>query len=108
MSDAQQEPDGQARVVWPEHEIWPQGGYANLVAVNHTPWDFTIRFAHVTLPPPAPEPSPEPIDVTPAPVAQVTLAPVAVLQLSALLQNQIAQYTQGQGPIGGAPEMGLP
>jgi hypothetical protein len=103
-------PEGpEARIVWPEDALWPQGGYANTIAVNHTPWDFTIYVGHVALPPITADhaegrPS---MDIPVTPVAQVTIPPVAAAQLAAILQEQIAKYVTQYGPIGGAPEAGL-
>lgn len=104
-----QEP-GQARIVWPEDALWPQGGYGNAFMVNHTPWDFTLRFGHVVLPPVAPgaQPPPEGIEIMATPVAQVTMPPPALLQFSIVIQQQIAAYQNNYGPIGGAPpEQGI-
>jgi hypothetical protein len=100
-----EEPE-EGRILWPEHEMWPQGGYANVIAANFTPWDFTIRFGLVTLPPVGPGVS-GPVEIPATPVAQVTLAPVAAAQVAAVLQDQIAKYTAIHGPIGGSPEQGI-
>ena|SRR6266536_1502722 len=104
-----QEPSSQARIVWPEDALWPQGGYGNAFLVQHTPWDFTIRIGHVVLPPIAPgEPTPATVEVQVIPVSQVTMPPPALLQLVLVLQQQIAAYTDQYGPIGGAnPEQGI-
>lgn len=102
-------PSGQVKIVWPDDALWPQGGYANTIAVNQTPWDFTIRLGHVVMPPFTAEDVPtETIEVELAPVAQVTLSPHAVLQLVLILQDQIAKYTAAHGSIGGRnPEEGI-
>lgn len=101
---------GQVRLVWPEDALWPQGGYANVLIVNHTPWDFTIRLAHVVTPaiPPGTDVPEGGVEVPATPVAQVTMPPPAFLQLALVLQDQIAKYTAAFGPIGGAdPEAGI-
>lgn len=102
MTDGQ--PGTQVKLGWPDDPLWPQGGYANMVLVNHTPWDFTIRFGHATLPAIGEEDAPSgPVEVVAAPVAQVTLPPVALLQLVHILQDQIAKYNANFGEIGGPP-----
>jgi len=95
-----------AQIVWPEDALWPQGGYANVIRINHTPWDFTLYFGHVTLPPVDLRPGAG-VQVVATPAAQVTLSPVAAAQLAAILQTQIASYTDSYGPVGGAPEQGI-
>jgi hypothetical protein len=89
------------RITWPEDALWPQGGYGNAILVNHTPWDFTLRVGHVTLPANFALNDPDGPSVGAQPVAQITLPPVAVAQLAAILQDQIAKYTAAYGPIGG-------
>jgi Protein of unknown function (DUF3467) len=100
----------QVQIQWPEEAQWPQGGYANIILVNHTPWDFTIRFGHVVLPPnppgvPLPE---EGLQTAATPIAQVTMPPQALRQLALVLQEQVARYVGTYGEIGGGrPEEGL-
>jgi hypothetical protein len=96
---------GQVRIVWPEDALWPQGGYANSVLVNHTPWDFTLRLGHIVLPglPPGTEPPEEGIEVMATPIAQVTMPPQALRQLALVLQEQVARYVATYGEIGGGP-----
>jgi hypothetical protein len=97
-----------AQIVWPEDALWPQGGYANTIRINHTPWDFTIYFGHVTLPPvDLRAQAGASVELVATPAAQVTLSPVAAAQLAAILQTQIAAYTEHYGPVGGAPEQGI-
>lgn len=104
MSDTPEE-GGQVQILWPEDALWPQGGYANIVLVNHTPWDFTIRFGHVVLPalPPGAPIAEEGIQTTGTPIAQVTMPPQALRQLALVLQEQVARYIGTYGEIGGGP-----
>jgi Protein of unknown function (DUF3467) len=99
-------PEGsQVRIVWPEDALWPQGGYANSILVNHTPWDFTLRLGHIVLPalPPG-EPAPEGgVEVVATPIAQVTMPPQTLRQLALVLQEQVAKYIANYGEIGGGP-----
>lgn len=99
------EQGGQVQIAWPEDALWPQGGYANIMLVNHTPWDFTIRFGHVVLPaiPPGTPIPADGIQTSATPIAQVTLPPQALRQLSLLLQEQVARYVANYGDIGGGP-----
>ena len=94
------EQQGQVQIQWPEEALWPQGGYANVVMVNHTPWDFTIRFGLLVLPslPPG-APVPEDLQATATPIAQVTMPPQALRQLAQVLQVQLAKYTATYGQI---------
>ncbi|MFA5786108.1 MAG: DUF3467 domain-containing protein [Actinomycetota bacterium] len=102
-------PEVPVQIRWPEDALWPQGGYANVILVNHTPWDFTLRFGQVTLPslPPDDPAAAASVEIVASPIAQVTLPPVALAQLSAILQEQIVKYTNTYGAIGGSPEKGL-
>jgi Protein of unknown function (DUF3467) len=95
----------QVRIEWPEESQWPQGGYANIILVNHTPWDFTIRFGHVVLPPnpPGGRMPEEGIRTAATPISQVTMPPQTLRQLALLLQQQVAKYTANYGEIGGGP-----
>lgn len=102
MSDTP--PEGsQVQIIWPEDALWPQGGYANSILVNHTPWDFTLRLGHIVLPalPPGSVPA-EGIQVMATPIAQVTMPPQALRQLAIVLQEQVARYIATYGEIGGA------
>jgi hypothetical protein len=109
MGDMPQE-GGQVRISWPEDALWPQGGYANSILVNHTPWDFTLRLGHIVLPalaPGAPVPA-EGIEAVATPIAQVTMPPQTLRQLALVLQEQVARYTAVYGEIGGGPpEQGI-
>lgn len=100
MSEAPQE-GGQVQIVWPEEGLWPQGGYANAVLVNHTPWDFTLRLGLIVLPAIAPgTPMPEEgIQTMATPIAQVTMPPQALRQLALVLQEQLVRYTSTYGHI---------
>lgn len=105
MSDVPPEGGPPVTIAWPEDALWPQGGYANAVLVNHTPWDFTLRLGHIVLPglpPGAPVPEGG-INVMATPVAQVTLPPQTLRQLALVLQEQIARYMATYGEIGGGP-----
>lgn len=97
------------RIVWPEDPLWPQGGYANVMLVNHTPFDFTLRLAHVVLPALPPGERPEgTVEVMAIPIAQITLPPPTFRQLALVIQQQVATYVQTYGEIGGAPpEQGI-
>lgn len=100
MSEAPHE-GGQVRIVWPEEGLWPQGGYANVVMVNHTPWDFTLRLGLIVLPsivPGTPVPE-EGIQTMATPIAQVTMPPQALRQLALVLQEQLLRYTSTYGRI---------
>lgn len=106
MSESEPPPESAAiRVVWPDEALWPQGGYTNTFVVNHTPWDFTIRYGHVVMPAILPGQTPPVggLEVMTMPVAQVTMPPPAFLQLVLILQDQIAKYRASYGEIGGAP-----
>jgi len=92
------------QIVWPEDALWPQGGYANVMLINQTPFDFTIRLGHFVLPafPPG-QPLPEgPLEVMVTPVAQVTMPPPAFRDFALVIQQQVATYLQNFGEIGGA------
>lgn len=107
MSDMPPE-GGQVQIGWPEEALWPQGGYANVILVNHTPWDFTLRFGHVVLPSMAPSAEmPDQVQATAIPIAQVTLSPVTLRQLSLVLQQQVARYISTYGEIGGPSDEGI-
>jgi hypothetical protein len=96
--------EAQIRLVWPDEALWAQGGYANSFAINHTPWDFTLRMGHTVMPtfdplrPPAPGVE---IEVPIMPVAQITMPPTAFREMVLALQDQIAKYTASWGQIGG-------
>jgi len=107
MPDAPPE-GGQVQIVWPEESLWPQGGYANAVMVNHTPWDFTLRLGLIVLPaiPPG-TPFPEGgVQTMATPIAQVTMPPQALRQLALVLQEQLARYTAAYGNIEPLPGEG--
>jgi hypothetical protein len=104
MSETPDEAAGRASVVWPDDALWPQGGYANVIVVNHTPWDFTLRLGHVVLPYHPPGTAPEGgVEIIATPVAQVTMPPAALRQLAIVLQEQVARYMANYGDIGGPP-----
>lgn len=90
----------QVQIQWPEESLWPQGGYGNAVMVNHTPWDFTLRFGLIVLPgiPPGAG-APEVVQTMATPIAQVTMPPQALRQLALVLQEQLARYTSTYGNI---------
>lgn len=96
------------QVVWPEESLWPQGGYANAVMVNHTPWDFTLRLGLIVLPSVAPDAPDleEGLQVTATPIAQVTMPPQALRQLALVLQEQLVRYTATYGNIEPLPGEG--
>lgn len=96
------------QIIWPEEALWPQGGYANVVMVNHTPWDFTLRLGHIVLPPlpPGTPMPPEGIQTSATPIAQVTMAPQALRQLALVLQEQLLRYTSTYGQIEPLPGEG--
>jgi uncharacterized protein DUF3467 len=96
-----EERGGQVQIVWPEDAMWPQGGYANVVMVNHTPWDFTLRMGMVVLPalPPGAPIPPEGVQTITTPIAQVTMPPQALRQLARVLQEQLAKYAATYGQI---------
>ena len=99
-----------ARIIWPDDSMWPQGGYSNTFLINHTPWDFTIRFGHVVLPvvPPGTPLPRQAFELAAAPIAQLTMPPAAFRQLALAIQEQVAGYRAQYGDIGGAPpEQGL-
>jgi len=108
MSDTPQE-GGEVRIVWPEDALWPQGGYANIVLVNHTPWDFTLHLGHVVPPTlgPGEVPSEAGVEIMATPIARVTMPPQALRQLAIVLQEQVARYIAAFGEIGTPPEEGV-
>ena len=109
MSDMPPEGGQQVQIVWPEESLWPQGGYANAVMVNHTPWDFTLRLGLIVLPaiaPGAPVPD-DPVQTMATPIAQVTMPPQALRQLALVLQEQLVRYTATYGNIEPLPGEGM-
>ncbi len=111
MSDIPPEEGVPLRIVLPEDALWPQGGYANFILVNHTPHDFTIRLAQLVMPAFTPgQPPPREaladdgaLEVHPIPVAHVTMAPPAFRDLALVVQEQVAKYNAQYGEIGGTP-----
>lgn len=101
MSEVPPEGGQQVQIVWPDESLWPQGGYANAVMVNHTPWDFTLRLGLIVLPaiPPGGAVSAEAVQTMATPIAQVTMPPQALRQLALVLQEQLARYTAAYGNI---------
>jgi len=99
------------RILLPEDALWPQGGYANFILVNHTPHDFTIRLAQLVMPAFAPGQPPPPealsedgaLEIRPIPVAHVTMPPPAFRDLALVVQDQVAKYNEQFGAIGGTP-----
>lgn len=101
MSDIPPEGGQQVQIHWPDESLWPQGGYGNAVMVNHTPWDFTLRFGLIVLPaiPPGGVVPEGGVQTMATPIAQVTMPPQALRQLAVVLQEQLARYTSTYGNI---------
>ena len=83
------------------------GVYSNLVAVWHTPYEFTLDFA-VMLPTQmvTPPDGGEPVRVTPARVvSRVKIPPATVFELMQALSQNEHHYIENIGPI---PRPGRP
>ena len=90
---------------WPDDTEWPNVGYGNTFSINHTPWDFTLRIGHATVPTVSETDQPSPtVQIAISPVCQVTLPPTAMVQLLNAIQEQVAHYARDYGGIPGSAE----
>ncbi len=87
------------------------GVYSNVVAVWHSPYEFTLDFA-VTLPPErAEDPDGQPVTLVPTRiVSRVKIPPSVVFDLMRTLADNEQTYMQTVGPIPtpGRPEQEPP
>lgn len=74
--------------------------YANLLNVNHTPWDLTLHFAHVVLPNPSPLLDQEDsMAVKGKSVAVISIPPSLTRSLIAALQTTLESYERLYGKV---------
>jgi hypothetical protein len=84
------------KIVWPELTDDDKPSYANGIMVNHTPWDFTIFFSQVVLPP---APAGGTMEVKGKRVATITFPVTLVRGLIDALQTNLDLYEEQYGKI---------
>ena len=101
----------QVRIGPSEQPEYLRPQYANHVSVNHTPYDFQLQFALMTMPGPErpAKPGETEVEVNPQTVAKV-IVPASVMHgLIGALQQQFDAYLNqfgipGMGPAPGGEE----
>lgn len=85
------------RLRWPDDaDPWP-GGYANVFAVNNTPWEFTLRAGQLMIPTSAPDTPPEEVAIHAT--GRLTITPSAFKMLRNFMTSQIKSYEDAYGEI---------
>lgn len=80
------------------YEEQPVAVYSNLLIVNHAEHDFTLTFAHITIPPEAGE-APQDRSFTIPVVARVTIPRTQMRSTIMALQKNLERYEEHYGPI---------
>ncbi len=73
--------------------------YANVIHINHTPWDFALHFHKMVVPVQAPGSSDSVVDVQAGKVATIVIPVTLVRGLISALQSQLDAYENSYGKI---------
>lgn len=96
MADREQPKRG--RIVYSEALDEGRVLYANVITVNHTPWDFALHFYNLVVPVRTDEPE-EPVDLTAKKTAVVSIPVTLVRGLIEALQTNLERYEQSYGKV---------
>ncbi len=93
-----QEHPKKGRIVYSEALDEGRVLYANVITVNHTPWDFALHFYNLVVPVHT-EKAEEPVDLTAKKTAVVSIPVTLVRGLIGALQTNLERYEQSYGKV---------
>jgi hypothetical protein len=88
----------------PDITLEPQRVYSNYAEVNHTPYDFSLRFCDAEPITPAMVAGKEKYEYRVPVVAHIVVPPRLVPIMISALSAQLKSYEAGYGKVGSAPK----
>lgn len=88
-----------AKIIYPEPTPEDKILYANVILVNHTPWDFALHFDRLTTPIKRPESKEGQVEIEATKIATIHIPVTLVRGLIEALQTNLKGYEVQYGKV---------
>jgi len=99
MPNAKDKTPTVATIVYPDITPEDKTLYANVILVNHTPWDFALHFDRIVSPVNKPETEDDQVKIAATKVATIHIPITLVRGLIEALQTNLEHYESQYGEV---------